>query len=133
MPVQTYLTNVWNLSVSHVAGIVNVWNGLTFFLPIPFAFFADSFLGNFYMLMFSYFVDAIGLGFRTLSTPQFLGSCEENEHKCIGRTQKTLFYIALALIAAGLASRIVSKVPVLKEQKGESTNSNIEEGLVVLW
>ncbi|KAK1391518.1 hypothetical protein POM88_010574 [Heracleum sosnowskyi] len=71
---QTYLTTVWGLSVSHAAGIINVWNGLTFFLPIPFAFFADSFFGNFYMLMFSCFVDAIGLGFLTLSTRQSLES-----------------------------------------------------------
>ncbi|KAK1399417.1 hypothetical protein POM88_009280 [Heracleum sosnowskyi] len=124
---QTYLTNVWNLSVSHAAGIVNVWNGLTFFLPIPFAFFADSFLGNFYMLMFSCFVDAIGLGFLTLSTPQFLGPCKENEPRCIGRKQKTLFYFALALIAAGLASRTVSQVQFFKERKGETTDSNKEE------
>ncbi|KAL8148456.1 hypothetical protein AgCh_005721 [Apium graveolens] len=123
---QTYLTNVWNLSVSHAAGIINVWNGLTFFLPIPFAFFADSFLGNFYMLMFSCFVDTIGLGFLTLSTPNFLGPCKENEPQCIGRKQKTLFYIALALIAAALASRTVSQVQYSKEQKGETINSNRE-------
>ncbi|KAK1391363.1 H+/oligopeptide symporter [Heracleum sosnowskyi] len=98
---QTYLTTVWGLSVSHAAGIINVWNGLTFFLPIPFAFFADSFFGNFYMLMFSCFVDAIGLGFLTLSTRQSLGS------ESIGGTQKALFYIALALIAAGLASLVL--------------------------
>ncbi|KAK1383117.1 hypothetical protein POM88_020852 [Heracleum sosnowskyi] len=69
----TYLTIVWGLSVSHIAGIINVWNVLTFFLPIRFAFFVDSFFGNFHMLKFSCFVDAIGLGFLTLSTPQFLG------------------------------------------------------------
>ncbi|KAK1399415.1 putative proton-dependent oligopeptide transporter family [Heracleum sosnowskyi] len=120
---QTYLTTVWGLSVSHAAGIINVWNGLTFFLPIPFAFFADSFFGNFYMLMFSCFVDAIGLGFLTLSTRQSLGS------ESIGGTQKALFYIALVLIAAGLASRSVSQVQFFKEQEEETTHSNKEEGI----
>lgn len=43
--------------------------------------------------------------------------------------QKTLFYIALALIAAGLASRTVSQVQFFKEQKGETTDSNKEEGI----
>lgn len=56
---QTYLTNVWKLSVTHAAGIINVWNGVTFFLMIPFSFFADSILGNLYTLLFSGIVDTI--------------------------------------------------------------------------
>ncbi|XP_017241010.1 protein NRT1/ PTR FAMILY 5.5 [Daucus carota subsp. sativus] len=124
---QTYLTDVWQLGVSHAAGIINVWNGITFFLPIPFAFFADSFLGNFYTLLISCFADAIGLGVLTLSTPRFLGPCKENKPECIGGTQKTLFYFALALIAAGIASRNVSQDQFFKEQQGETTENNKKE------
>lgn len=56
---QTYLTDVWKLSVTHAAGIINVWNGVTFFLMIPFAFLADSILGNFNTLLFSSILDTI--------------------------------------------------------------------------
>ncbi|XP_074365147.1 protein NRT1/ PTR FAMILY 5.5-like [Apium graveolens] len=125
---QTYLTNAWKLSVTHAAGIINVWNGVACFLYIPLAFFADSIIGNFYTLLFSCIIDTIGLVFLTMSTPLFnMGQCNKYEPECIGPTQKTLFYISLALIALGMGRR-VSLRPFFQEQEEkqqeEVTNSD---------
>lgn len=49
----TYLTNVWNLSTTHAAGIINIWDGITAVLAIVFAYIVDSFLGDYYMLLLS--------------------------------------------------------------------------------
>lgn len=50
---QNYLTDVWKLSVTHAAGIVNIWNGVSIILPVFFLFFVETSLGNFVMLVVS--------------------------------------------------------------------------------
>lgn len=69
----------------------------------------------------------------TVSTPPFnIGQCNKYEPECIGRTQKTLFYISLALIALGVGSR-VSQVTFFQEQKEnkkeEATNSDTNNAI----
>ena len=68
--------------------------------------------------------------FLTVSTPPFnIGKCNKYDPECIGRTQKTLFYISLALMSLGGASR-VSQFPFFEEQEekqeDEAMNSNIK-------
>lgn len=48
-----YLTDVWKLSVTHAAGIVNIWGGISMVLPLFFLFLIDTILGNFTMLVVS--------------------------------------------------------------------------------
>ncbi|KAI3676302.1 hypothetical protein L1987_85907 [Smallanthus sonchifolius] len=56
-----YLTNVWNLSTTHAAGIINIWNGITPVLAFTFAFIVDTFMGDFYMLVLSSIAYSVGL------------------------------------------------------------------------
>ncbi|KAK1436704.1 hypothetical protein QVD17_02486 [Tagetes erecta] len=133
-----YLTNVWNLSTTHAAGIINIWNGITPVLTIVFAFFADTFMGDFYMLVVSSIAYSVGLGLLSMSTPPVFGPCKDYKKECIGHAQKVLFYIALPLIAAGMAGHVVSLAPFLdlqtkteneekKETKKENENVNENE------
>lgn len=50
---QDYLTDVWNLSFTHAAGILNIWNGMSMLLQPVFVFLVDALLGNFTMLIIS--------------------------------------------------------------------------------
>ncbi|KAI3740664.1 hypothetical protein L2E82_31134 [Cichorium intybus] len=112
-----YLTDVWNLSVIHAAGIINIWDGITQALPFVFACFVDAFMGDYYMLVVSSLAYAIGLWFLFMSTPPILGPCSDYKEECIGHTQKVLFFTALSLIAVGKAGVEVSLKPFIKEQK----------------
>nr|XP_043622566.1 protein NRT1/ PTR FAMILY 5.5-like [Erigeron canadensis] len=130
----TYLTNVWNLSTTHAAGIINIWNGITPVLAIIFAFFVDEFIGNFNMLVLSSISYTVGLGLLAMSTPPVFGPCSDYKEQCIGHSQKVLFYTALPLIAVGMAGHLVSLPPFLDLQtkrEGEEnpqTKQGTEEG-----
>nr|XP_027097407.1 protein NRT1/ PTR FAMILY 5.5-like isoform X2 [Coffea arabica]XP_027100697.1 protein NRT1/ PTR FAMILY 5.5-like isoform X2 [Coffea arabica] len=50
---QTYLTNVWKLGFTHAAGIMNIYTGLTKFLPLVLFIFVDAGLGNYWNLLLS--------------------------------------------------------------------------------
>lgn len=117
---QTYLTDVWKIGFTHAAGIMNVYTGLTKFLPLIFFIFVDAGLGNYWMLLLSSTAFSIGLGFLSMSTPPVLakatGTCKDYKPNCLGHTQKALFYTALALIAVGLSGHIVSLVAYADNQ-----------------
>ncbi|XP_076941227.1 protein NRT1/ PTR FAMILY 5.5-like [Bidens hawaiensis] len=133
----TYLTNVWSLSTTHAAGIINIWNGITPILAIGLAFLVDAFMGDFYMLVVSSISYSVGLGLLTMSTPAVFGPCKDDKKECIGHTQKVLFYTALPLIAVGMAGHMVSLAPFLDLQtknkmeiqsKKENENDNDNNG-----
>lgn len=56
----------------------------------------------------------------TMSTPPVLanstGTCKEYEARCIGHTQKGLFYSGMALLALGIGGHRASLEPFLAEQ-----------------
>ncbi|KAH6769237.1 hypothetical protein C2S51_014573 [Perilla frutescens var. frutescens] len=123
---QDYLTDVWGLSFTHAAAILNIWNGISFILQPLFLFFVvDAFLGNFGMLVISSTTYTLGIFFLFMSAPPILanstGTCKQYEQECIGRTQKALFYTGMALIAVGVAGNKVSVSSFLQEQ-GEETH-----------
>ncbi|KAI3809869.1 hypothetical protein L1987_19472 [Smallanthus sonchifolius] len=111
-----YLTNVWNLSITHAAGIINIFYGISSALVIVFAFFVDAFLGDFYMLVLSTIAYSIGLGLLSLSTPTFFGPCSRYKEECIGHKQEVLFFTALPLIAVGMAGHVVSFQSFVEQQ-----------------
>ncbi|CAA0836303.1 Protein NRT1/ PTR FAMILY 5.5 [Striga hermonthica] len=131
---QNYLTNVWKLSFTHAAAILNVWGGISLMLPVFFLFLVDAVLGHFMMLVISSLAYTVGVGLVTMSTPPVLanstGSCKKYEPRCIGRAQKSLFYTGMALVAVGIAGHLVSVRPFLDEQqdkpKGRNHSSKIE-------
>ncbi|KAJ0459953.1 putative proton-dependent oligopeptide transporter family, MFS transporter superfamily [Helianthus annuus] len=123
----TYLTNVWKLSTTHAAGIVNIWNGITPALAFGFAFIVDTFMGDFYMLIISSISYSVGLGLLTMSTPAISGPCKQDDKKCIGHAQKVLFYTALPLIAVGMAGHMVSLAPFLDLQTRNKNERDVEK------
>nr|XP_043621929.1 protein NRT1/ PTR FAMILY 5.5-like [Erigeron canadensis] len=129
----TYLTNVWNLSTTHAAGIINIWNGITPVLAIIFAFFVDEFIGDFNMLVLSSISYSIGLGLLTMSTPPVFGPCSDYKEKCIGYTQKVLFYTALPLIAVGMAGHLASFSPFLDLQTKREHEEGADESSKKFW
>ncbi|KAK9054974.1 hypothetical protein SSX86_026053 [Deinandra increscens subsp. villosa] len=129
----TYLTNVWKLSTTHAAGIINIWNGITPVLASVFAFFVDAFMGDFYMLVVSSIAYNVGLGLLSMSTPPVFGPCKDYKKECIGDTQKVLFYTALPLIAVGMAGHLVSLPPFVELQtKAENENENENENKIFM-
>ncbi|XP_073311365.1 protein NRT1/ PTR FAMILY 5.5-like isoform X2 [Primulina huaijiensis] len=118
---QNYLTDVWKLSFTHAAGILNIWGGISFILPVFFLFLVDAFVGHFQMLVFSSVAYSLGISFISMSTPPVLAnSCKLYEPQCIGHTKKVLFYTGLSLLAVGVAGHLVSVRPFLKEQEDKS-------------
>ncbi|KAF8392002.1 hypothetical protein HHK36_022342 [Tetracentron sinense] len=127
----TYLTDVWKLSVTHAAAIVNVYSGLVGIMQIGMAFLHINCLGTYWMLVLSSVTFSMGLSFLALSTPpvfsKVTGTCSAYEPACIGKTQSNLFYVALALTAVGKSSRAVSKDSFREENK-ENYSSRIGFG-----
>ncbi|KAK2966123.1 hypothetical protein RJ640_018376 [Escallonia rubra] len=123
----TYLTDVWKISFTHAAGIVNIWSGVAMIMPIGSAFLVDTLIGNYSMLLLSSIAYSIGLGFLAMSTPPVLhnatGTCREYRPECIGHVQQILFYAALALIAVGISGHVIS----LGSFSAEQTTSDTEE------
>lgn len=125
---QNYLTDVWDLSLTHAAGILNIWNGIYRILPVFFLYLVDSFLGNFKLLVVTSIAYSAGIAFVAMSAPPILANsthtCEEYKPQCIGHTQKGLLYAGMALIAVGVAGNLVSVKPFLFEQKGGATDNS---------
>ncbi|KAL0375313.1 UNVERIFIED_CONTAM: protein NRT1/ PTR FAMILY 5.5 [Sesamum radiatum] len=119
---QKYLTDVWKLSFTHAAGILNIWGGISLILPVFFLFLVDACLGNFTMLLISSTTYTLGIGFVTMSTPSVLASHTAACKQCIGHTQKALFYTGMALIAVGIAGNNVSVRSFSDEQKDKPDN-----------
>lgn len=125
---QNYLTRVWKISFVHAAGILNIWGGISMILPVFFLFLVDTLLGNYVMLVISSISYSVGIALVTMSTPPVLAdatdTCKNYDPKCIGHTQKVLFYIGMALIAVGVAGNLVSVQPFLKEQNEDGSDNN---------
>ncbi|KAM7461230.1 hypothetical protein LguiA_029351 [Lonicera macranthoides] len=49
----TYLTDVWGLSITKAASIVNIWNGIENLMQLVFAVLADEFMGKYLLLLLS--------------------------------------------------------------------------------
>ncbi|KAL2484775.1 Protein NRT1/PTR FAMILY 5.5 [Abeliophyllum distichum] len=103
----TYLTNVWKLSLTNAAGIVNIWEGSSKILPIALAYLSDTLMSIYPVHLMSTIVYTIGLGLLAMSTPsvlsKFTGTCSDNQPECIGRTQRIMFFTSLALMAVGIS------------------------------
>lgn len=59
-----------------------------------------------------------------MSTPPVFGPCNEYKEKCIGHTQKVLFYTALPLIAVGMAGHVVSLMSFLNLQTNNENEAD---------
>lgn len=126
---QDYLTDVWGLSFTHAAAILNIWNGASLLLQPAFLVVVDTLLGHFVMLMISSFAYTVGILFVLLSAPPVLanstGTCKQYEQECIGHTQKALFYTGMALIAVGVAGNKVSVKPFLEQQPDKPDGNEV--------
>ncbi|KAL2484755.1 Protein NRT1/PTR FAMILY 5.5 [Abeliophyllum distichum] len=102
----TYLTNVWNLSLTNAAGIVNIWEGSSMILPIVVAYLSDTLMSIYPVHLMRTIVYTIGLGLLAMSTTsvfsKFTGTCSDDQPECIGRTQLIMFFTSLALMAVGI-------------------------------
>ncbi|KAM7461425.1 hypothetical protein LguiA_029546 [Lonicera macranthoides] len=69
-----------------------------------------------------------------MSTPPVLykstDTCSEYKPKCIGHTQKVLFYTALALIAVGISGHVVALQSFYEQNKSNTKNENETK---ILW
>ncbi|XP_057808088.1 protein NRT1/ PTR FAMILY 5.5-like [Salvia miltiorrhiza] len=126
---QDYLTEVWGLSFTHAAGILNIWNGISLVLQPLFLFAVGTFLGNFGMLVISSSSYTLGIWFLFMSAPPVLagstGTCKDYEQECIGTTQKALFYTGMVLITIGVAGNNVSVYSFLKQQPENKSSGAI--------
>ncbi|XP_047948065.1 protein NRT1/ PTR FAMILY 5.5-like [Salvia hispanica] len=123
---QDYLTQVWGLSYTHAAGILNVWNGISLLLQPLFLYAVCTFLGNFRMLVLSSSSYTLGIWLVFMSAPPVLakstGTCNQYKQECISNTQKALLYTGMALIAVGVAGNNVSVESFLNEQTDKSSD-----------
>ncbi|XP_062095283.1 protein NRT1/ PTR FAMILY 5.5-like [Humulus lupulus] len=114
-----YLTDVWKISFTHAAAIVNVFWGLVHIMPSILQFIVDTVMGSFWMVLLTSLAYCAGLGFLTMSTPPVLsdatGTCSAYKPECIGEGQKVLFYTALALIVMGMAGHLTSLASLMTE------------------
>ncbi|GMY25462.1 protein NRT1/ PTR FAMILY 5.5-like isoform X2 [Fagus crenata] len=130
--ISTYLINVWSLTVTHVATIGNVFNGVFYIMPIGMSFLVDTYMGDKRMLLLSSIANSIGMSFLAMSTPPVLsnaaGNCGAYKPECIGDAQKVLFYTSLPILVIGISGHLASMVSFLKLQHPEQTARPIHSG-----
>ncbi|XP_047962407.1 protein NRT1/ PTR FAMILY 5.5-like [Salvia hispanica] len=118
---QTYFTNVWKMSFTNAATIMNVWGGLYRILPFFFLFIAETCLGNFVTLAFSSISSSTGMVLITVATTPVFGQtvssdrCFDKEG-CVGHTEKILFITGMVLIGLGRAARVATAEPFIDDQ-----------------
>lgn len=126
-----YLTNVWDISFTKAAAIVNVFWGFVTVSPLFLTFIVDTILGNYWMLLTSSVAYSVGLGLLTMSTPPVLansmGNCKEYKPECVGHGQEVLFYTAMPLIAFGMAGHFTSFNTFLAEQMAGDEDGTVDE------
>ncbi|XP_073156753.1 protein NRT1/ PTR FAMILY 5.5-like isoform X2 [Henckelia pumila] len=126
-----YLTNVWDFSFTKAAAIVNVFWGFVLVSPLFLTYIVDTILGNYWMVLISSVAYSVGLGLLAMSTPPVLansmGNCKEYKPECIGHGQEILFYIAMPLIAFGMAGHMTSFNDFLGEQLGGEENNPVDD------
>ncbi|KAJ8630600.1 hypothetical protein MRB53_023923 [Persea americana] len=86
----TYLTTVMGQTTVSAARNVNVWSGVSTFLPLFGAFLADSFLGRYHTILYSSIVYLLALA--TLAVAVAITHSQ---------SQAALFFISLYLVAIG--------------------------------
>ncbi|XP_021846497.1 protein NRT1/ PTR FAMILY 5.5 isoform X2 [Spinacia oleracea] len=119
-----YLTEVWDMSIVQAAAVINIFDGIVAILPLSFKIILDSLpnpiIADYWMLLWCGISSTIGLLLVTMSTPPVLskaiGTCNEYESKCISHTQRSLFYVGLALLATGMATCLTSLRPYIFER-----------------
>ncbi|MBT0984710.1 hypothetical protein KJ032_27195, partial [Salmonella enterica subsp. enterica serovar Typhimurium] len=60
-----YLTDVWKLSPTRAAGILNIFWGMVAIMPVGLQFVVDAFMGNFWMVLVSSFSYCVVSFFQT--------------------------------------------------------------------
>ncbi|KAH6759339.1 Major facilitator superfamily protein [Perilla frutescens var. frutescens] len=97
----TYLTGQLGQSTAAAAANVNAWSGTVSFLPLLGAFLADSFLGQFRMIIAASLLYILGLGFLFLEAAFFNSSnCQMDGNKCSpSQFQIIFFFLSLYLVA----------------------------------
>ncbi|XVE97043.1 hypothetical protein REPUB_Repub02eG0276500 [Reevesia pubescens] len=133
-----YLTDVWKLNFTPAAAIVNLWRGVMAILPIYMLFLADTVTGKFWMLSLCSIACSAGMGLLSISTPAILAketgaTCASYEPNCISFEKRILFFIALSLIAFGIAGLKPCLSPFLKKHddkiEGEEISARKAIGL----
>ncbi|KAL7613136.1 hypothetical protein Lser_V15G04860 [Lactuca serriola] len=126
-----YLTNVWNLNTTHAAGIINIWNGITPALAIVFAFIVDAFMGDYYMLLHSSIsYTIVSCTCQPLLSLVHVATTRRN---VLGKHKKSCFFIALPLIAVGVAGHLVSLKSFLDLQTESETDDEAKKGNKRSW
>ncbi|KAF5476233.1 hypothetical protein F2P56_007966 [Juglans regia] len=131
--IMTYLTEIWKLDITHSAAIINGFKGVEAIMPIGMAFFVDTFMGEYWMLLLSSLAYCCGVGILAISTLQFLSksvtnSCpEEKRPNCIGDLQKFLFFMALTLKALGVCGQTASLSSFLGRQSQNQTPTDKDD------
>ncbi|VVA95000.1 unnamed protein product [Arabis nemorensis] len=98
----TYLTGPLGESTAAAAANVNVWIGTVSFLPLLWAFVADSFLGRFRTIIISSSIYILGLGLLSFSA--MIPSHYKDPNQLVSSAsqfQVILFFCALYLVAIG--------------------------------
>ncbi|KFK41630.1 hypothetical protein AALP_AA2G152700 [Arabis alpina] len=98
----TYLTGPLGESTAAAAANVNVWIGTVSFLPLLWAFVADSFLGRYRTIIISSSIYILGLGLLSFSA--MIPSHYKDPNQLVSHAshfQVTLFFSALYLVAIG--------------------------------
>ncbi|KAL1547717.1 hypothetical protein AAHA92_16037 [Salvia divinorum] len=126
---QDYLTIVWKLSLTHAAGFLNMWKGITMIFTL---FPIDTVLEKFKILLISSITYSVGFGFITMSTPPVLAkatmSCKSYAPECIGNIQKVIFYTGMTLIAIGIAGNQNNSMTTFLKEPNEETPDNNRVG-----
>ena len=101
----TYLTDVWSLTFTHAAAIVNVFTGVATIMPIGMGFLVDTFMGDKWMLLLASIAYSI-VGFQNF--PHFL---------CVSTTRLPIlpFFV---LFKFALIIFISSNIIVIQAQQG---------------
>ncbi|KAJ3688516.1 hypothetical protein LUZ61_017680 [Rhynchospora tenuis] len=130
-----YMSDYFNMSLLTANNVSNIFNGFYNFSPLVGAFLADSYLGQFRTIIYSSFVNFLGMALLTLSAsmpgfkPPKCSTSDQVLGNCVGAStfQHAILYMSLAFLAIGYGGTTPCSMPFGADQFDKTNEQHEKE------
>ncbi|KAJ3688514.1 hypothetical protein LUZ61_017678 [Rhynchospora tenuis] len=130
-----YMSDYFNMSLLTANNVTSIFNGFFQFAPLVGAFLSDSYLGQFRTIIYSSFVNLLGMALLTLSAsvpgfkPPKCSTSDQELGNCVGAStfQHAILYMSLAFLAIGYGGTVPCSVPFGADQFDKTDEQHEKE------
>ncbi|KAJ3688519.1 hypothetical protein LUZ61_017683 [Rhynchospora tenuis] len=130
-----YMSDYFNMTLLTANNVSSIFSGFFNFSPLLGAFLSDSYLGQYPTILYSSFVNLLGMAFLTLSAsvpcfkPPKCSTSDQEIGKCVGAStfQQAILYMSLAFLAIGYGGTTPCSVPFGADQFDKTNEQHEKE------